>query len=108
MSYEILTIPIFDKQVKRLSKKYPSIKNDLLGIIKELSENPFLGKHLGNNFYKIRMKIESKGKGKSGGARIITLVKVHNEIIYLATIYDKSEVSDITEKELDKIFKSIK
>lgn len=107
MSYDILTIPIFDKQIKRLSKKYPSIKIDLLNIIEKISLNPFEGKHLGNNFYKIRMAISSKGKGKSAGARIITYVKVKNEIIYLTTIYDKSELSNITEKELEKILKSV-
>ena len=107
MSYDIFTIPIFDKQVKRLSKKYPSLKYDLKKLSIALLDDPFEGKHLGNNFYKIRMAISSKGKGKSAGARIITYVKVKNEIIYLTTIYDKSEVSNITEKELEKILKSV-
>jgi hypothetical protein len=107
MNYEIYTIPIFDKQIKRLARKYPSIKNDLNEVVRILSKNPFEGKHLGNDFYKIRLAISSKGKGKSGGGRIITYVKIKNETIYLTTIYDKSEVSNITEKELEKILKSI-
>lgn len=75
MSYNISTIPLFDKQAKRLAKKYPSLKKDLEELLKELVINPELGIALGNNFYKIRLAISSKGKGKSGGARVITYVK---------------------------------
>ena len=49
------------------------------------------------------MAIRAKGKGKSGGARIITLVRVVNETVYLLDIYDKSEKEDISEKELAKL-----
>jgi mRNA-degrading endonuclease RelE of RelBE toxin-antitoxin system len=77
MSYKISTIPLFDKQAKRLSKKYPSFKRDLATLIDKLSEEPKQGTALGNNFYKIRLAIASKGKGKSGGTRVITYVKVY-------------------------------
>lgn len=63
MSYNISTIPLFDKQAKRLAKKYPSLKKDLEELLKELVINPELGIALGNNFYKIRLAISSKGKG---------------------------------------------
>jgi hypothetical protein len=62
---------------------------------------------LANNFYKVRLAIASKGKGKSGGARVITYVKIIQTTIYLASIYDKSEKSTITEKELQEIFNHI-
>ena len=75
MNYKISSIPLFDKQAKRLSKKYNSLKNNLLVLIKSLEKNPKQGKALGNNFYKIRLSIASKGKGKSGGGRIITYVQ---------------------------------
>jgi hypothetical protein len=65
------------------------------------------GKALGNNFYKIRLYISSKGKGKSGGARIITYVKIISASVYLISIYDKSEKVTITDKELEQIFKII-
>ena len=65
MNYKIETLPIFDKQVKRLSKKYPSVKNDLNFLMKTLQVNPATGIPLGNNFYKVRLKITSKGQGKS-------------------------------------------
>ncbi len=60
-----------------------------------------------DGFYKIRLKIKSKGKDKSGGARVITCVKVISEVVYLVSIYDKSEQTDISDKELDRIFKVI-
>ena len=69
MSYKIFSIPLFDKQAKRLAKKYPSLKNDLAELVKKLAAEPEQGKALGNNFYKIRLAIASKRKGKSGGAQ---------------------------------------
>ncbi len=107
MNYNISSIPLFDKQAKRLSKKYPSLKKDLVGLINKLIEEPEQGKALGNNFYKIRLSIASKGKGKSGGARVVTYIKVARNTIYLASIFDKSEKSTITDKELEQIFKLI-
>ena len=107
MSYSISSIPLFDKQAKRLAKKYPSLKNDLAGLIEILTYEPEQGTALGNNFYKIRLAIASKGKGKSGGARIITYVKVAHNTVYLTSIFDKSEKSTITDKELEQIFKLI-
>jgi len=64
MNYKIAIIPIFDKQAKRLSKKYRSLKNDLAILIKSLEKQPNQGKALGNNFYKIRFSISGKVKGK--------------------------------------------
>ena len=77
MSYEVASIPIFDKQVKRLIKKYPSLKKDLSDLVESLIDNPNQGKALGNNFFKVRLAIALKGKGKSGGARIYHLSKNH-------------------------------
>jgi len=107
MSYNIFSIPLFDKQAKRLAKKYPSLKRDLAGLIEKLTNEPELGKALGNSFYKIRLAIASKDKGKSGGARVITFVKVSQNTVYLASVFDKSEKSTITNKELEYIFKLI-
>ena len=108
MSYNILTIPPFDKQVKRLAKKYPSLKSDLSNLIKELTTGPTQGSGLGNDCYKIRLAISSKGKGKSGGARVITYFAVTDEAVYLLSIYDKSEQSDIADKDLHKLLSLIK
>jgi mRNA-degrading endonuclease RelE of RelBE toxin-antitoxin system len=102
MNYSVLTIPPFDKQLKRLAKKYPSLKIEFAELIDNLELQPDQGTPLGNNCYKIRIAIASKGKGKSGGARIITNVLVTEEIVYLLTIYDKSEKEILTNKELEE------
>jgi hypothetical protein len=107
MSYSLSSIPLFDKQAKRLAKKYPSLKRDLAVLIEKLTDEPEQGTALGNSFYKIRLAIASKGKGKSGGARVVTYVKVAHETVYLTSIFDKSEKSTITDEELEQIFKRI-
>ncbi|MGH2645529.1 MAG: hypothetical protein ACRDE2_16385, partial [Chitinophagaceae bacterium] len=95
MSYKVASIPLFDKQTKRLAKKYPSLKNDLAALIASLADNPEQGAALGNNFYKIRLAIASKCKGKSGGGRVITFVKVTASTVFLSSIYDKGEKDTI-------------
>ena len=107
MNYKIESIPLFDKQAKRLAKKYPSLKKDLEVLIKSLSDNPKQGAALGNSFFKLRIAIVSKGKGKSGGARIITYVKIIATTVFLCSIYDKGEKAIITDKELQQIFKML-
>jgi len=82
-SYNIVVTSNFKKEVKKLSKKYKSLKNDLIEFISNLEENPQAGVPLGKDCYKIRMAIKSKGKGKSGGSRVITCVKIVSTTIYL-------------------------
>ena len=107
MSYKIFSIPLFDRQAKRLIKKYPSLKSEINSLAQDLILNPTQGVSLKNNFYKIRLAIKSKGKGKSSGARIITYVKIIRSEVYLTAIYDKSEKGTISDQELSSIFKSI-
>ena len=97
MNYKIIPTPPFEKELKRLSKKYKSIKPDLISLSNKLLSNPMLGVALGNNCYKIRMTISSKSKGKSAGARIITHIKIVDEEIFLLAIYDKSEAENISD-----------
>ncbi|WP_028296678.1 type II toxin-antitoxin system RelE/ParE family toxin [Olivibacter sitiensis] len=100
MSYSVITIKSFDRQVKRLIKKYPSLKAELVNLVLLLKENAEYGVSLGNNCFKIRIAITSKGKGKSGGARIITNFYVQESTVILLTIYDKSEQGNISEKQI--------
>ncbi|MDQ1265054.1 MAG: hypothetical protein QG635_204, partial [Bacteroidota bacterium] len=95
--------PFFDKKAKRLSKKYKSLRNELNNLYDDLKSNPTLGIPLGKNCYKIRLSIESKGKGKSGGARIITYVYYTREVVYLLTIFDKSDMEDISSIDLERL-----
>jgi mRNA-degrading endonuclease RelE of RelBE toxin-antitoxin system len=101
MSYKIIPTSEFEKELKKLAKKYPSLKNDLEVLVQSLTINPTQGTALGSNCYKIRLAIASKGKGKSGGARLITFVKLIKEVVLLITIYDKSVKENISAKELN-------
>ncbi|MDX1905250.1 MAG: type II toxin-antitoxin system RelE/ParE family toxin [Thermonemataceae bacterium] len=105
MSYKVLSIPPFDKQLKRLAKKYPSLKDEFAKLLESLEQNPEQGTKLGNNCYKIRIAIASKGKGKSGGARVITNFIIAEETVFLIAIYDKSEKDNLTNKELEEFLK---
>lgn len=103
MSYQVETIAHFEREAKRLKKKYPSLKEEINELIDTLEEDPFQGVPLRDGFYKIRVGIRSKGKGKRGGARVITCVKVVAETVYLVSIYDKSEQADIADSTLDEL-----
>ncbi|QQL48537.1 type II toxin-antitoxin system RelE/ParE family toxin [Mucilaginibacter ginkgonis] len=100
MSFKIIPTPPFERELKRLAKKYISLKTDFQNLINEIQEDPNIGQPIGNNCYKVRLAINSKGKGKSGGARVITYVVIVKEEIYLLSIYDKSEVESISNKEI--------
>ena len=108
MSYSVIPIEKFKKEAKRLVKKYPSLKKELAELNQLLISNPTVGTSLGNNAYKIRISIKSKGTGKSGGARVITYVVTENKEIYLLTIYDKGELDTIDDSTLRRIIKSLK
>ena len=100
MSFEIIATEPFERKLKRLAKKYKSIKIDLSQLVSNLIENPKMGTSIGKDCYKIRLTISSKGKGKSGGARVITYVRVVKHTVFLMDIYDKSEQSTIGDAEL--------
>lgn len=108
MSYNIIATPNFKKEFKHLAKKYSSLKGELEELISELEKNPKEGVSLGNNCYKIRLRIASKGKGKSCGARVITFVKVIDESVFLVSIFDKSEKENITNVEITEMLEGIK
>jgi mRNA-degrading endonuclease RelE of RelBE toxin-antitoxin system len=107
MSYNIEVTTLFQKQLKRLVKKFPSFKTEYGQLIALLKENPQQGTAIGNNCYKIRLAIASKGKGKSGGARVITHVQIVQTKVFLLSVYDKSEQSDISGKDLSEWIKML-
>lgn len=107
MSYKVLSIPPFDKQLKRLAKKYPSLKKEFMLLIEALEQKPEQGTPLGHHCYKIRIAIASKGKGKSGGARVITHFVISEKIVFLLSIYDKSERDNISDADLDNLLSQL-
>lgn len=105
MSYRIVPTRKFLRELKQLAKRYVSIGEDVEALGISLAENPFQGVDLGGGLRKIRMAITSKGRGKSGGARVITLNVILTDEdgeVFLITIYDKAERESISVKELEK------
>lgn len=108
MSYEVIVTPRFKREAKRLSKKWLSLKTELAALQKQLAENPEMGTSLGAGAYKIRLSVQSKGKGKSGGTRVITYVVTSDAEVFLLTIYDKSELDTIQDNTLKRLIKEVK
>lgn len=107
MSYNIFLTQRFEKEIKRLIKKFPSLKEEFSELINQVSSSPDTGVFIGNNCYKIRLSISSKKKGKSGGARVITYVYVSTKTVYLLSIYDKSEKESLKPNELKEMILSL-
>lgn len=108
MNYSIIVNQTFVRVAKRLGKKYPSFKADLLALQDELIANPQIGVDLGRGIRKVRMAIGSKGKGKSHGARVITVIivlTVEEAEINLLYIYDKAECDSISSSEIEQLLK---
>lgn len=107
MSFKVKSISVFDRQAKRLTKKFPSLKKELKTLIDELTEEPTKGTSIGHDCYKIRLAIASKGKGKSGGARVITHVLFKDDTAFLLSIYDKSDLDSLSDKEILELLKQV-
>ena len=107
MNYSIIPTHKFEKEIKRLAKKFSSIKTEYAALIAQLKSNPTSGTPLGNDCYKIRLAIASKNKGKSGGARVITYVVIDVSTVFLLTIFDKSDQNNISDKELKAMIKNL-
>jgi len=107
MSFEIIASENFEKEAKKLAKKYVSLRQDIFEFIQNLRNNPAQGIPIGKDCFKIRLAIKSKGRGKSGGARIITCVFTLQEEVVLLSIYDKAEKDNINAKELSDLLRTI-
>ena len=106
MNYKFKIQHTFEREAKRLGKRYPSLKADIAALHDELLANPTAGADLGGGLRKVRMAITSKGRGKSGGARVITftvIVAVEEAEISLLYIYDKAERESISLREIEKL-----
>lgn len=98
MNFDIIPTPDFERAFKALAKRHRSLKQDILDFTRSLQENPFQGDELSPGIRKIRMAITSKGRGKSGGARVITYTVLAAETegrVYLIDIYDKTDYSTV-------------
>ena len=104
-------LPEFKRLAKILAKKYKSFESDYNTFLDELENNPFGGTPIGHHTYKNRMAISAKGKGKSGGARVITYNiqrSVDSEIVItLLTIYDKADIDNVSDSYLRRLVQQI-
>lgn len=110
MSFDVVTTPEFESQAKALQKRHRSFRNDLKTLVLSLAENPFQGTELSPGIRKIRMAITSKGRGKSGGARIITYTVIATESegqIYLINVYDKADFSTVELSVIQKMIQNL-
>ncbi len=110
MNYKIKVLRPFERELKWLGKKYHSIKEDYAALLEELYKNPEAGVSLGNGLRKVRMAVGSKGRGKSHGARVITVTVIVNpeeREINLLYIYDKSERDTITANEIKALIEEV-
>lgn len=107
MNVTIDFLPEFERRAKALAKKYKSFPADYDTFLDELEKNPFGGDPLGHNTYTNRMAIAWKGKGKSGGARVITYnvqqQTTDDVLITLMSIYDKSEIDNVSDAYLRQL-----
>ena len=94
MKFEV--VPLFDKQFKKLAKKYNLIKNDLNSFIDDFDLVHKQAIPIKNDIYKVRFANSNKNRGKSAGYKMYYYVKI-DDIVYLITIYDKSEIQAIDE-----------
>nr|WP_295922490.1 type II toxin-antitoxin system RelE/ParE family toxin [uncultured Dyadobacter sp.] len=104
---KITFVPQFKKEFKRLSRKYASLEADIKELVENLLVKPDFGTPLGGNVFKIRWPVKSKGKGKSGGVRVITYFLAEDGKLYLLSIYDKSEQESITSKQIRLLIETI-
>lgn len=107
MPCNVFTIPEFDKNVKKLSKRYKNIKNDLKSLLLELTNNPKVGTPLANNCYKIRVANSSVPTGKSKGFRVVTYYIDTQSNLYLLTIYSKADQDNIPDGDIIELLKKI-
>lgn len=107
MSFSIISTRRFEKELKRLIKKFPSLKNEYALLINRIMADPQAGTFIANSCYKIRLSIESKGRGKSGGARVIIYLYIQTDTLYLLTIYDKSERENINPNEIKAMIEGL-
>ena len=112
MNVEIIALSNFQKEAKRLIKKYRSLKEELIFLESELRKNPFTGVEIQKNTYKIRLAVKSKGKGKSDGLRVLTHIDIEIKVdsskatkVYLLSIHDKSEYENISNSFLASLIK---
>ncbi len=100
------TTTLFDKQAKKLGKKYRNLKNDLSSFIEDFEKLHASATSIQKNLYKVRIANSNKNRGKSAGYRVYYYIQLE-ETTYLLTIYDKSDIEMIDEELLKDLIEEL-
>lgn len=106
MKYEVEFTAIFKRRIKKLSSKYPRIKEDLSVLLDQLEQGNFQGDRLQDypgEVYKVRVGSIDQKKGKRGGYRVIYIAVTFNTTVYLMEIYAKAYQEDLTNQQKQEI-----
>lgn len=95
----------FKSAYKRLKKKHKSLETDFEALLVSLQANPRQGVEILEDIWKIRLNITSKGRGKSGGARVIVRIRIIMDELQLLYIYDKADFENVSDSYLRDILK---
>ena len=109
MPFEVILTDPFKRSAKKLAKKYPSLGRDIQQLIDALKDDPYQGIRLSAKVFKIRLAIKSKGRGKSGGGRVIYYYPEQGAeeevVLYFIEVYDKSDVKNIPDHIIEAMIK---
>lgn len=104
--YKVTEQELYQKAFKKLSKSYKNIDKDIDKFLNSINSKEDLGTELKSNVFKVRIANSDKNKGKSSGYRLISYLTIIEQELHLLYIYDKSQLTNVTEKELDEIILS--
>ena len=95
----------FQRNLRKLSKKYSNIRQDIEPILEQIHQGKILGDRIpqiGYEVFKLRVRNSDIQKGKSGGYRLIYYLKTAQSVILL-TIYSKSQQANIAADDIQRI-----
>lgn len=95
----------FRKDIKKLRKRHDSIEKDIQPLIEQLEAGEIPGDRIAENkypVYKVRVRNSDIRRGKSSGYRVVYYTMTP-EAILLTTIYSKSDMRNIINKEVEDI-----
>ena len=97
----------FKRNLRQLSRRYRSIRQDIETVISKLESDETPGDQVGGvgyTVFKVRVKNSDNKKGKSGGYRVIYYLRTATHTT-LVTVYSKSDQSDVESSELQRIIR---
>jgi len=102
-------LPSFKRKIKKYSKKFKSIKKDLISLQNTLTINPINGVSIkNNNIFKIRLPNSDLNKGKSSWYRVYYYYLDSENEITLMYIYSKNDQVSLNDKDLDILLLELK